>query len=80
MRRVLYFTVRLNDGVVKNTIASRLRGIPVVGSKRPHAAVAQEAQQAAEPHVAASMSLRNNEPELAEVLEGELLPTVKCRR
>ena len=71
-----YFTVRLSDGAVKNTVLSRLRGVPVVGSKRPHAAVAQEAQEVSEPHAAASMSLRNNEPELAVVLEGELLPTV----
>ena len=71
-----YFTVRLSDGAVKNTVLSRLRGVPVVGSKRPHAAVAQEAQEVSEPHAAASMSLRNNEPELAVVPEGELLPTV----
>ena len=71
-----YFTVRLDDGAIKDTVAERLRGVPAVGSKRPHADVAQATRLDVASHTAASMSLRNNEPELSEVLEAEPLPKV----
>ena len=71
-----YYSIAFADGSARETVASRLRGMPVVGSKRPHAQL-HEALEARPPsHVAAAMSLRNNEPELASVLEKESLPFV----
>ena len=71
-----YYTVQLEDGSVRETIADRLRSVPVVGSKRPHAHVAEAEVARPAPRAAASMSLRNNEPELLAVLEAEAFPQV----
>ena len=71
-----YYTVQLEDGGVRDTVADRLRSVPVVGSKRPHAHVAEAEDARPAPRAAASMSLRNNEPELLAVLEAEAFPQV----
>ena len=70
----LYYTVEFGDGELRQTVAERLRGAPVVGSKRPHAQLDDALESRPASHAAASMSLRNNEPELLEVLEAEALP------
>ena len=71
-----YFTVLFDDGGQRETVQARLRSFPVVGSKRPHAALGEAGAATTHSHVAASMSLRNNEAELREVLEDEPLPDV----
>ena len=72
----LYYTVEFGDGELRQTVAGRLRGAPIVGSKRPHAQLDDALESRPVSHVAASMSLRNNEPERLEVLEAEALPRV----
>ena len=69
-----YYTITFADGGERETVAARLRGAPVVGSSRPHAQLAEALDAHSPPHVAATMSLRNNEPELFGVLEREPLP------
>ena len=71
-----YYVVRLEGGALRDTVAERLRGAPVVGSKRPHAAMEAADAAAVQSHPAASMSLRRNEAERREVLEDEPMPEV----
>ena len=71
-----YYTVQLDTGSIKNTLLSRLRGVPSVGSARPHAAPSPGDLAVAASRAAASMSLRHNEPERLEVLEAEQPPEV----
>ena len=69
-----YYTITFADGGERETVAARLRGAPVVGSKRPHAQLAEAIDARPPSHAAATMSLRHNEPELFGVLEREPLP------
>ena len=73
---VPYYTIAFPDGAVRHTVAERLRGAPVVGSKRPHATLHEAEAARASSHQAGPMSLRQNEPELHGVLEREALPSV----
>jgi hypothetical protein len=71
-----YYTVQFADGGERDTVGERLRGVPVVGSARPHAPDAEAAEARSTSHTAASMSLRRTEPELESVLLDEKLPDV----
>ena len=73
-----YYTVARLDGSLVETVASRLRRVaaPVVGSKRPHAALEAALLSPPLAHAAASTSLRRNEREGDAVLACEALPRV----
>ena len=72
-----YYTVRFAEGGEdRETVGERLRGVPTVGSARPHAPEPEAAEARSVSHAAASKSLRRTEPELESVLLDEKLADV----
>ena len=71
-----YYTVRFEFGGERDTVGERLRGVPLVGSARPHAPEAEAAKARSVSHAAANKSLRRTEPELESVLLDEKLPDI----
>ena len=72
-----YYTVRFAEGGGdRETVGERLRGVPAVGSARPHAPEPEAAEARSASHAAANKSLRRTEPELESVLLDERLADV----